>query len=337
MKVVRYGDWEIAVDVDRTKQYYKNYNTINNQANRNFAKYLKDLTPEEKDFFNSLEIDPSCCEIEHIGLNNKGDFPCGGYFLVCGEYLKTPPENILTFEELVKNNFVDNRPDTSIYIGIFKFNFQCQDYIFKNIPENMPDGFICIQFWCEEMKWLLNEKPEKAQNNPHSAWDIHKNIKEKIDIKQEQSDWVLEEKLEFSRFFEKLNINATLLSNKELEEYKKEWVDRLSPKDANIRKIRKLCVKNKRYTTYLWHLFSFNFLNCEIGDNANTLFDKTQKGSCVIVSNIDDLAYKLENAESLTVESLEQFIDVTITADDFSWTYSKTHESMCGPYFYKQQ
>lgn len=44
----------------------------------------------------------------------------------------------------------------------------------------------------------------------------------------------------------------------------------------------------------------------------------------------------MENAENLTAELLEQFVDVTITASDFTWTYAKTHESMCGPYFYKK-
>ena len=25
MKIVQYGEWEIAVDVEKTKEYYKNY------------------------------------------------------------------------------------------------------------------------------------------------------------------------------------------------------------------------------------------------------------------------------------------------------------------------
>lgn len=42
------------------------------------------------------------------------------------------------------------------------------------------------------------------------------------------------------------------------------------------------------------------------------------------------------DAEKLTAEMLNGFIDVTVSDKAFSWTYCKTHESMCGPYYYKK-
>lgn len=48
------------------------------------------------------------------------------------------------------------------------------------------------------------------------------------------------------------------------------------------------------------------------------------------------LAYRLKNADAVTPDLLKSFIDVTVTADDFSCTYSQTHEEQCGPYFYKK-
>ena len=71
MNTVQYGDWKIAVDVDKTKEYYNTYKTNDNQANRNFAEYCKNLTEEEKAFFDAFGIDPVCCEIEHIGVDKK--------------------------------------------------------------------------------------------------------------------------------------------------------------------------------------------------------------------------------------------------------------------------
>ena len=93
---------------------------------------------------------------------------------------------------------------------------------------------------------------------------------------------------------------------------------------------------SRKYTPFLWYIFSFEFLKCETDDAAKYLFNKESKNKCVLVSNVDDGAFQLENAESITAELLEQFVDVTITASDFSWTYTKTHEGMCGPYFYKK-
>ena len=333
---VHYGDWKISVDIDRTKEYYNAYERNNNQANRNFAEYCKNLTTEEKSFFDAFCIDPTCCEIEHIGSDKKGNFPCGGYYFVCGEYLEYPSEELITIEELAENDFIDDRSDPRVYVGKFQFDFQCEDYEIKDIPEDIPEGFICIRFWCGEMKWLLSEKPQEMMYEPPRFWEIHRIIKEKIDNKKQQVLDLEETKLELLHFFENLNIKSQSLDKKEIKEYKKEWINKFATTDVNIKEIKKLCLNSRKYTSFLWHIFSFDYLNGENGEKAKTLFDQENKKSCVIVSNVDDIAYHLENAENITAELLEQFIDVTITASDFSWTYTKTHEDMCGPYFYKK-
>lgn len=336
MNTVQYGDWKIAVDIDKTKSYYNTYKINDNQANRNFAEYCKNLIVEEKVFFDAFGIDPTCCEIEHIGVDKKGNFPCGGYYFVCGKYLEYPPEELITIEELAENDFIDERPDPRVDIGMFRFDFQCEDYKIKNIPEEIPQGFICIRFWCEEMKWLLPEQPEEMMYEPPRFWKRHKTMQERVDnIKQQALDSE-ETKSEFLRFFENLNIKAKLLDKKEIKKYKTEWVNRFVPADANIKDIKKVCLDSYKYTPYLWHIFSFDFLSCETEDNAKILFNQENKNVCVLVSNVGDVAFRLENVEHLTAELLEQFVDVTITASDFSWTYTKTHEDMCGPYFYKK-
>lgn len=337
MNTLQYGDWKIAVDIDRTKEYYYTYEKNNSQANRNFAEYCKNLTIEEREFFDAFGIDPTCCEIEHIGADKKGNFPCGGYYFVCGKYLEYPPEESTTIEELAENDFIDERPDPRIDIGMFQFDFQCEDYIFNDIPEDIPQGFICIRFWCEDMKWLLSEKPEEMMYEPPRFWEIHKIIKERIDNKKQQALYLEEANSEFVSFFENLNIEAQLLDKKEIKKYKTEWVNKFAPADANMKEIKKLCLDSRKYTPFLWHIFSFEFLSGETEEKAKILFNQENKKACVIVSNVDDLAYHLENSENITADLLEQFVDVTITASDFSWTYTKTHEAMCGPYFYKRK
>lgn len=330
MNTVQYGEWKISVDIEKTKQYYREYKKTDNQANRNFAEYCKNLSAEEQAFFDTLGINPVCCNIEHNGADKKRNFPCGGYYYVCGEYLEYPPEEILNVEELIENNYVDSRPDPRIDIGVFQFDFQCEAHHFNDIPEDMPQGFICINFWCEDMKWLLTEKPETMMYEPPHFWQIHKIIKEKIDIiKQERADFE-EIKSEFTETFKSLNIVSELLDKKEIKKLKKDWIAAFSPKDGDSKAIKKLC------KTYLWHIFSFEFLECEIEEKANALFEQQDKSDCIIISNVDNIAFHLKNAANLNVEITEQFTDVTVTASDFSWTYSNTHEGMCGPYFYKK-
>ncbi len=336
MNTVQYGAWKIAVDIDKTKQYYNAYERNNNQANRNFAEYCKNLKAEEKDFFDAFGIDPVCCEIEHIGVDKKGHFPCGGYFLACANYLEVPPEELTTIEDLAANDFVDERPDPRVDIGLFQFDFQYEGHVLYIVPEDMPQGFICIRFWCEDMMWLLPEEPEMRMYEPPRFWEIGKRIKEATNNKKQHALDLEETKAEFLRRFDQLNISAVLLTPKETKLYKREWVTQFTPPKANKKKVKAVCLDSRRFTMFLWHMFSFEILKCETDQAAALCFERQNTSQCTLISNVDGLAFRLTHAEELTAEWLAQFVDVTVTAHDFSWTYTKTHEDMCGPYFYKK-
>ena len=335
MKNVEYGKWKIAVDIEKTKEYYRNYVINENQAHRNFSEYCKVMSSEEKAFFESFGIVPECCEIEHIGVSKKKEFPCGGYYLICGRYLKYPVEEIITVEELAENDFVDDREDPRINIGLFEFDFQCEEHIFKNIPEDIPEGFICVRFWCENMRWLLNEKPnaDMIMYELPRFWELGRIIKEKKEAKKQRAFDLQERKQAFKTAFEKLGIGYSELNGKEIKAYKKNWVAAFSPKDADKKEIKKLCLSMKKYTPFLWHMFSFEFLSSE--ENPKESYNNANKASCVIISNVDEIGFSITNAEKLTADMLDVFIDTTVSSTDFSWTYCKTHEDMCGPYYYK--
>ena len=77
-------------------------------------------------------------------------------------------------------------------------------------------------------------------------------------------------------------------------------------------------------------------MECDDEEIASEKYNVQEKADCVFLSNINDIGFRIENAEALTAKMLEQFIDVTVTAHDFSWTYVRTHEEgICGPYFCK--
>ena len=336
MKTVQYGDWKIAVDIDKTKEYYRQYRINDTQANRNFAEYCKGLSQEEQSFFDDLGIDPVCCEIDHIGVDRKGNFPCGGYYFVCGSYLNTPVEKVVPLEDFLEMDPADMlEEDDRVDIGIFQFDFQCEDNLFKEIPKDMPEGFLCINFWCEDMKWLLVEDPEERIYEPPRFWEIRKIIKRKLYEKQYERQLTEESTSEFLQFFQELNIVAEPLNTKELKEYRKAWLTHFVPEGSNIWNLRQRCFP-RGCVFYPWHLFSFEVLPYEPEDIANTRFDELTKPDCILMSNIDDIAFRLKHAGHLTARHIAQFEDVTITASDFSWTYSKTHEEDCGPYFYQK-
>ena len=336
MNTVKYGDWVIAVDIEKTKEYYKNFKRIDNQANRNFSEYCNIMSDEEKSFFDSFGITPECCAINHIGVDRKKRFPCGGYYLICGEYLKYPKEELITIEELAENDFIDERDDPHIDVGIFQFDFQREGAVICDIPEDMPEGFICVRFWCENMRWILDEKPapDMIMYEPPRVWEIGKIIKEKIREKKQQAQDFEDNKQEFINVFENLGIKYYELSKKEIEDFRRNWIESYSPEDANKKEIRELCLSSRKYTPYLWHIFSFEFLSSE--ETPKECYDKADKSSCVVISNFDDIGFAVSDADKLSSAVIDEFVDVTISSKDFSWTYCKTHEEMLGPYFYKE-
>lgn len=111
MSIVKYGEWEIEVDIERTKQYYNTLSiTEDGQPYRNFTKCCKSLTDKEQEVFNSFAIKPLICNIEAVGTSKK-NLPCGGYYYIYINYISTHKEIVWTSKQLVENDFIDDRPD----------------------------------------------------------------------------------------------------------------------------------------------------------------------------------------------------------------------------------
>lgn len=342
MNKVQYGPWKIDVDIEKTKEYYKKYKLSTSQSNRNFQKYCKMLSVEERSFFESLGITPECCDVDPtLGVTKDKRSPCGGYYIVCGRYIENPPENLITIEELVENDFIDNRPDNRIYIGAFQFNFQCEDYEIKNIPEDMPEGFICIRFWCENMRWLLKEKPQEIfYEHLPKFWEIGRIINYVIASKKAKKQHISETKNSAESLFDDLGVVYSKMKSAEVTKYRHEWVREFTPNDADKEtknKIKEVCFSSKKFSTYLWQIFSWEFLKVE--ENARELFDDIQKSECTIIFDYESVGYRVSKSEKISAKAFERFdsTDIIITADDFSWTYCISHECYLGPYFYRKK
>lgn len=91
---------------------------------------------------------------------------------------------------------------------------------------------------------------------------------------------------------------------------------------------------------FLWHLFSWEKVECLKEEAAKAAFEKHLKQKCFIFYQFIDEAYLLENAKTLTIEELPydqyswDYGDIYVVDSDFKWAFMLTHESECGPYFY---
>jgi len=163
---IQYGEWKINADIKRTKSYYSEFKKPTDQYSRNFQMYCEGLSAEEKSFFDSFGIDPQCVRIESLGETERGLAPSGGYYYVFGSYESAPEQPDISLEQLMKEGFGNTLRDTSVKIGGFRFEFQRVTDPHSDIPDGMPADCLCIRFFCENMKWLLNEKSNKTVKPP---------------------------------------------------------------------------------------------------------------------------------------------------------------------------
>lgn len=128
-------------------------------------------------------------------------------------------------------------------------------------------------------------------------------------------------------------ISVTVLKNQG-QELRKRWGEAFA-KDISKNQKRQIY-----YGNCLWHVFSYDVLSCKKGQKASDAFNLSMKDECYIFYQEYKNELLLENASNLISEDINNEIegyihDVYIVDKDFLWTYIKTHEDDCGPYFYK--
>lgn len=110
----------------------------------------------------------------------------------------------------------------------------------------------------------------------------------------------------------------------------KKWLE-IFAKDVSAKTLEKYVTNED---CYLWHIFSYGFVNCIQGEAAEKEYMKVKYSEKYIFSE-DKFAADKRNGRVIAVEESEvsDYTDIYITDKSFCWTFVKTHESDCGPYF----
>ena len=88
----------------------------------------------------------------------------------------------------------------------------------------------------------------------------------------------------------------------------------------------------------MWHVFSWELLDKKAfltGESAGNAYDKADKHNAKYIEWFEDDEAKDLTEELNSAKALDKMTEIYVVASDFSWTYIKTHESTCGPYFMK--
>lgn len=113
---------------------------------------------------------------------------------------------------------------------------------------------------------------------------------------------------------------------------KKEWLS-IFGKDVDKKLIREHVTS---YGNHLWHLFTWGNVPCFENDEARKVFDELNYTEAIkFTDGYSNHIKGISVIEKVSAKDIDEDpeSDVYIVANDFSWTYVRTHErDLCGPF-----
>ena len=353
MAIFEYGKYKIDIDEEATEKYFEEAEINDCKGLRNFQKYVSEMmSDEEKAFFEALHINLSKVDYCYGSLNKAKKWYCNIQTYIIGEFLSYPQTAYVTLAEVKEQGieFLENNQSNIISVGNFhihistpeEYDNSCDDY----------ENSIYIEFNLENIPWLLKEKcDEKEISKLRASFEyyllnairfIPNILRRRKESKMEHKKLI--EELELLK--SNIGVEYEILNDKETKKYRKEWVDHILPESASeeTRAVAyENCLPNKKFNTFLWHIFSFDLVKTI--ENPTEEFKKLRKRDCTLIFEANKFfTVKLKNAENLAEQDIidlcnrvSGWCDFVITADDYLWAYSRTHEDgWCGPYFYRK-
>lgn len=89
------------------------------------------------------------------------------------------------------------------------------------------------------------------------------------------------------------------------------------------------------YDQYKWQIFSYEKQPCLKETEAREAFDAEAKEELYVMYQNSPLLLQYSNANNVVAGDFDSEQDIYVFDKHFNWTYVHTHESTCGPYFYK--
>ena len=91
------------------------------------------------------------------------------------------------------------------------------------------------------------------------------------------------------------------------------------------------------YHQFKWHIFSYEKQQCLKEVAARKAFDSVSKDELYAMYQDAPYVIQYSEANKIIAADFDSRQDIYIFDKDFTWTYVHTHESTCGPYFYKMK
>ncbi|MFP3156413.1 DUF4275 family protein [Lachnospiraceae bacterium ZAX-1] len=157
-----------------------------------------------------------------------------------------------------------------------------------------------------------------------------------------------------SKILDQIINNVHTINNLEIDQKRNEKIDYVKSRGVEITKINQSiqAIKGKWIAkfaanvahnikqeidleSYLWHIFSFEIVVASCKKTAKRKFDQKEKDGVFLFYQFGNDVFFVKNAGSLKATDFDLEDDIYVVDEKFQWTYVKTHELQCGPYFYE--
>lgn len=346
MNLFSNDNFKVNIDIEKTKSlYYKEecYDLIY----LNYVEFCKQLTNEERDFFDYFGIMPEfVCSITPESFRSEigTRMSCGIekdktinyyiYYKFIGKYISIPNNWFIPIEKFLESEH--NIVDRTIHIGRFSFDFEPTKSVLENSLDKVEKEEIEIS--CSvNTPWLLSEECKLKVYSSPKWWQIHKKLQEKIRNHRSIKRWEKEMRKGVIEDLVKDNIRYIELNYDAICAIKLKCIKEIVPVEKQ-KEAMELCYPKKWYFGgYLWHIFSSELVECLKEEEAKSSFEGNELNECILFLEDYNLAFRIYNNFELLKDIIHYSGDYYLIDSNFKWCYAVTHEEYLGPYFYKKQ
>lgn len=161
-------------------------------------------------------------------------------------------------------------------------------------------GDIYVEFWCEEMPWLLDERCKIKIDKLPASWDLFHRLQRRIKHKREGRVYRKSVIQRIRNAWDEADISYEVMTKKEILAHKKQWLSAFAPADADMCDLSELCIGSEKFSGYLWHLFSFECVSTTTPEQAQIFFDQTEKREVVVIENWIKEGYRVCDISKIT-------------------------------------
>lgn len=354
MQAFTFGDWDIRVDVETTRDYYTHFNDAlanpphmealesysqtlsaiakreqegTRQLYRNYKQFCQALLPEERAFFDRLGIDPALvCRFGSPGRHEDHTVWCLGNYPAVGSIAETPK-----WVEAIQSGDIPEGEQlycTDIQIGRFHISpLTAQDSLCPFLPQDQPEKFIVLRF-SVIIPWMLDEPCLKPA--PHCArwWEIGQKIHE-----QHARALVAKER---AAALKAMTLHALgggpviSLNRKQIQSVRREWFACCMPPEQR----KQAGKQNLKWLSnaFLWSVHIRELAGCLEGNAAAAAFDAVDKTGATFLPGDGPFQYPLalqaESTIRLTAADLNGFGEIMVVGRNLEYAYIRMQDGI---------